>query len=108
MIPMQNMEETEKFLTEHPMTLVYISRSKCSVCQSLKPQLERLLENYPHIRSASVSADELPEAASRFEVLTAPAVLLFIEGKERWRGARFIQREELEHQFIQWSEALEQ
>jgi thioredoxin-like negative regulator of GroEL len=105
---MQNMEETERFLTGHPMTLIYISRSQCSVCQSLKPQLESLLEQYPHIHAASVSADELPEAASRFEVLTAPAVLLFIEGKERWRGARFIRREELEHQFIQWREAMEQ
>ncbi|PTL39165.1 thioredoxin family protein [Alkalicoccus saliphilus] len=104
---MQTLEQTEEIIENHPLTLIYISREQCSVCHSFKPQLEAVLENYPQIKAAAVSADDIPEAASRFEVFTAPAVLLYIEGTERWRGARFIRREELEHQFTQWSEALE-
>lgn len=103
---MQNLQEAEEVIENNPLALIYISREQCSVCHAMKPQLENVLKEYPDIQAAAVSADDIPEAASRFEVFTAPAVLLYIEGKERWRGARFIRREELEHQFSQWSDAL--
>ncbi|MCT9925466.1 thioredoxin family protein, partial [Enterococcus faecalis] len=42
------------------------------------------------IPALHLDALETPEVASKFEVLTAPVVLIFHQGKEVFRQARFI------------------
>ncbi|HAQ1908401.1 TPA: thioredoxin family protein, partial [Enterococcus faecium] len=42
------------------------------------------------IPALHLDAFETPEVASKFEVLTAPVVLIFHQGKEVFRQARFI------------------
>jgi thioredoxin-like negative regulator of GroEL len=43
-----------------------------------------------------LDANTYPEVASTFQVLTAPVILLFFEGKEVHRQARFIDFKKLE------------
>lgn len=38
-----------------------------------------------------------PDLASYFEVLTVPAILIFHDGREVLRQARFLQMKEIEH-----------
>ncbi|SDO57559.1 thioredoxin family protein [Alkalicoccus daliensis] len=106
MIEFSTLDEIEQVIHSQPLVLVYISRENCSVCHALLPQVECILEDFKEVTGIFLSADKLPEAASRFEVLTAPAVLLYADGKEKWRGARFIQQMELRHQLTQWTNAL--
>lgn len=101
------LEEIEDALHYHPLAIVYISREHCSVCHAVLPQVKNILADYPDTAGIFVSADKLPAAASKFEVFTAPAVLLYVKGRERWRGARFIPQEKLRHQLAQWSAALD-
>ncbi|MNN92865.1 hypothetical protein D3C81_2112150 [compost metagenome] len=44
--------------------------------------------NYPEIQLGTINAQEVQEAVGRFSVLTAPVLLLFVEGKEYVREAR--------------------
>lgn len=75
-------------LLAEPVALAYISMPNCSVCLAVKPQLiQRFQEQLPIYH---FDAQQLPQVAGTFQVMTAPAVLLFANGKEVQRQARFI------------------
>lgn len=107
MIEIHSFEKLHHYLETEQFLMVYISREHCSVCHALKPQIEEITASFPALTVLFVSADTLPETASEFEVFTAPALLLFVNGKERWRGARFIRRDEIQHHLIHWTAVLE-
>ncbi|MEC1290460.1 thioredoxin family protein [Bacillus mojavensis] len=86
----------EHFINRHQLSFIYISRPSCTVCHAVLPQLRELLEQFPHIKLGHVNADSVEEVASTFSVFTVPALLLFIEGTEFLREARFVHFEQLE------------
>ena len=91
-----SIQEVDQFIENNDLALFYISQPGCSVCVSLLPQVEQLLENYPKVQSRYIDASEIREIAGRFEIFTVPVVLLFVEGKEAIRKARFVPLDELE------------
>lgn len=91
-----NLITVHSFLKDHELSLLYISRENCSVCHSLLPQVERLLEKYPEVSAMQVEAEFIPEVSGEFTVFTVPAVIVFVEGKEIGRKARFVPEAELE------------
>lgn len=82
-------------LQEAPLAIAYISMPNCSVCVSVKPQLIKRL-GPTGIPLLHFDAAALPEVAGSFQVLTAPAILLYAQGKEVDRQARFIDFNRLE------------
>ncbi|WP_226584823.1 thioredoxin family protein [Halobacillus litoralis] len=93
-----SIENLNAFVNEEMLSIVYVSRPGCSVCHGLLPQVENLLDDYPKIKARQVNADEVPEVAGQFSVMTVPAVLLYSEGKELFRKARFVPIGELNQQ----------
>ncbi|PRO66286.1 thioredoxin family protein [Alkalicoccus urumqiensis] len=98
------LEELDTEIQEQARVLLYVSSHGCSVCHSLRPKVEDLSEVYPETSFRELSADTYPELAARLEILTVPVVLFFYHGREKWRGARFIRMDELEHVLDQWKE----
>lgn len=84
-----NLTEALTAIQKQKNVLIYISTLNCTVCHAVLPRVEKLLESYD-IPAYHFDATETPEVASRFEVLTAPAVLVFNQEKEVLRQARFI------------------
>lgn len=78
------------------MVLVYLSRPDCGVCRSLKPKVMDLLVEYPGITSYYVDLDENPAAAGEYSVFTIPGILVFVDGKETVREARYVSVEQLD------------
>ncbi|EPE61184.1 glutaredoxin 2 [Exiguobacterium sp. S17] len=78
--------------------LVYVSHPGCSVCHSLKPQVEEMLVDFPDIEAVAVDSGEVPDIAGAYSIFTVPVVLFFIDGKEMLRRARFVPIGELTHQ----------
>ena len=89
MIQPVQLREALEGIQQAQASLVYISRVDCSVCHAILPRTEQLLEEFD-IPSYQLDADLFPEVASEFEVMTVPAVLIFSQGKELQRQARFI------------------
>lgn len=87
------------------LALVYVSHPGCSVCHGLKPQIDELLTSFPDVRTYEIDSAEVPEVASELSVLTVPVVLLFADGKEVLRRARFVPIAELRHQLERITEA---
>ncbi|CDQ20508.1 Thioredoxin [Halobacillus karajensis] len=98
-----SIEELLTFVREQPLSMVYVSRPSCSVCHGLEPQVENLLGDYPKVKVREVNADEVPEVAGEFSVMTVPAVLIYSGGKELFRKARFVPIRDLDQQLAKWN-----
>lgn len=81
------------------LTLVYFGQPNCSVCHGLKPQVEQRLSEFSEdITFIEVNTLEIPEVSGKYQVMTVPVILLFVDGKEYFRRARFIPIQELYQQ----------
>ena len=45
----QEYSDLEQAIQENDLVFLYVSQPQCSVCQSLLPKVEELLEDYPLI-----------------------------------------------------------
>ena len=84
------MDEIDAFITSNQLAFLFLSRPNCSVCVSLLPQIETVMENYPTIKTAYINTEVIPEVAGRFSIFTVPVLILFYEGKEYLREARIV------------------
>jgi len=55
----------------------------CGPCKAVTPVLEQLQEAHPDVEFVKLDIDENPSAASRFDVLSIPTVILFEGGQAR-------------------------
>lgn len=85
----ENLATVLQTISHEPLSLVYISLPQCGVCHAILPRVAEVTTNLA-IPAFQVDAAENPEVASHFQVLTVPAVLVFVDGKEVHRQARFI------------------
>ncbi|MFS0554920.1 hypothetical protein [Brevibacillus sp. 179-C 1.1 NHS] len=54
------------------------------------------MKKHPQVKSMVTSIEKAPFISGEFLVFTAPTILLFADGKEVFRQARFISFDELE------------
>ncbi|MBU5483780.1 thioredoxin family protein [Clostridium sp. MSJ-11] len=96
MITLNSTEEIKDFIKENDLAFIYFSSNNCSVCHALLSKIEELLKSYPKIKMVKVEIDNVTMAAGEFSVFTLPCILMFAQGKEIIREARFISIMELE------------
>ncbi|MDT0293948.1 thioredoxin family protein [Mesonia ostreae] len=78
-----NLEKIENQIATGEASLLYFSGTHCSVCQSLRPKLEKALsEHFPQLSFLNIDASQHPEIAARYTVFQVPTMLFFIDGKE--------------------------
>jgi thioredoxin-like negative regulator of GroEL len=91
-----NITDIELALADNRMCLFFIKAPDCGVCNVMLDRVGRLADKYPSVFSFYTDIREEPLIAGRFLVFSGPTVLLLREGKEIYRGAGFINMEELE------------
>lgn len=52
------------------------------------------MNDFPRIETRKVNAEEIPELAGFLSIFTVPVLILFADGKEMMREARFVHVEE--------------
>lgn len=82
--------------TKEPQLLLFVKTDNCSVCEGLYPQVETLQNEYT-IPFFKVNAARVPEMAGQLSLFSAPVVLLFQNGREMSRFARFVPMDELKY-----------
>jgi thiol-disulfide isomerase/thioredoxin len=85
-----SIQEVDDFVNHHPFAFLYISGTDCSVCHALLPKIKEVMADFPKIHFALVNADHVPAISGHLSVFTVPALLLFVNGKEVLREARFV------------------
>jgi thiol-disulfide isomerase/thioredoxin len=92
---LKNIDEIKSIASDNKMTLLYISSESCNVCKVILPRLEHMLEQYNVIKAVKADIEELPLLSGEYSVFTIPCILVFAEGKEILREARYINIENI-------------
>lgn len=90
-----SINSVENFIVDHQFSFLYVSRTNCGVCHVILPQVKNLLKEFPLIQLGHINADDVEEIAGSLSIFTVPALLLFVDGKEVFREARFVQMQSL-------------
>ncbi|HZG59782.1 MAG TPA: thioredoxin family protein [Anoxybacillus sp.] len=85
-----SIEEIDHFVKNHHLAFLYISKTNCSVCHALLPQIKEVIADFPKIQLAFTNVDHVPEIAGHLSIFTAPVMILYVDGKEVLREARFV------------------
>jgi thiol-disulfide isomerase/thioredoxin len=102
----EDASQVDDILSSEGMKLLYLSRPDCGVCTALKPRVAAMLEDFPRIEAYDIDLDRFPILAGRFEVFTIPAVLVYADGREFIREARYFSVEELAGRIHRYYELL--
>ena len=95
-ISLESLKNVKQAITNNTNYIVFISSETCSICHVDEPKVRNLAESYD-VPFYHLDIMHEPELAGFFEVLTVPAVLVYHEGKEVGRQARFIDFHTLEN-----------
>ena len=90
MVELNTLYEMDKFIKHNTIAMIYFSSESCSVCGVLLPKIEEMLTKFPKLKIRKIQVDKFTEAAGQYSIFTLPAILVYIEGKEIIREARFI------------------
>ena len=88
--------ELDRLRQSHRLFLLYITGDGCGVCTALKPKILAILSRHPGVCGAELNAHRNPEPAAQLSVFTIPAVVVYLDGKEMLREARYFSVQELE------------
>lgn len=102
-----SLEEIEQFTKTHPFSFLYLYKDNCSVCHAVQPQAAEVLKDFPQIQTMQANVSQLPLLAGKYTIFTVPVLLLFVDGKEVLRKARFVEMAEFKHQLARITEAYE-
>lgn len=102
----RTIEEIENEIKSNDMVLLYFGMDSCVVCVDLLPKIEKLLEDYPKIKSFQIKAEEDISLAAKYSVFTAPVIILYVDGKEGIREARLISVPDLDKKISRYYEML--
>ncbi|MDZ7834486.1 MAG: thioredoxin family protein [Alkalibacterium sp.] len=102
----KSLEELREHVDQNERAFLFLYGQNCSVCHGVLPQIKPIVEGYPSIRTMQADVEKIPEISGEYTVFTVPVVLLFVEGKEVMRFARFIEKNKLDEQLDKITEAL--
>jgi thiol-disulfide isomerase/thioredoxin len=85
-----SIEEIDHFINSHHFAFLYISKTNCSVCHALLPKVKEVMADFPNIHLAFINTDHIPDIAGHLSIFTAPVLILYVDGQEVLREARFV------------------
>jgi thioredoxin-like negative regulator of GroEL len=95
MIIVNSLSEIEEYIKENKYVLLFAGDSACSTSRALDNKIEEFAEKNPQVKVLFTLLEAMPALASQHMIFTAPAVILFIDGKEVYREGRFVEFEKL-------------
>ncbi|MFA7565815.1 MAG: thioredoxin family protein [Alkalispirochaeta sp.] len=96
MTEITSLEELGEAIATKPFVLVYFSRPDCGVCTALKPKVTQLVSTLPEAVAYYVNLDVFPQAAGMHSIFTIPGIVVFVDGKESIREARYVSAADLQ------------
>ena len=108
MTHLTNIQDIEQIISDNRLCLFYIKAPDCGVCNVMLDKVGQLADAFPSVCSFYTDIIEEPLIASRYLVYSGPTVLVLIDGKEVYRGAQFIDLEELGYNINRYIELLDQ
>ncbi len=96
LVPITTADQVEQLLTGPGLTLLDFWQLTSAPCRALEPRLNAVLRRHQHVRAVRIDVDSDLQAASRFDVLSIPTLLLFHDGTETARLDGLIRETDIE------------
>lgn len=74
-------EDIDKLIAENKAVILQFGTSTCTPCVAIKAKLDKWGTEHSSIIMRYISVEEYPEVAAQRDVLSAPTVRLYVEGK---------------------------
>ena len=85
------LEELEKIIKEEVGVLLYFSGEQCNVCHALRPKIKELFDKeFPKIKQIFIDAKENPQISSKYQILSIPTIIVFMDSREFIREGRLV------------------
>ena len=96
-----NPSEFEQLKTREAAVMLYFYNDVCGVCHSLWPKVENMIKTrFPKILINRVNASDSLELAGQLQMLSVPGILLYLEGREYYRGNGMVSIQEMEAKIL--------
>ncbi len=82
-------------MNTHQIDLTLFSSESCPPCQALKHRLSLWHQDHKNLLVHFISIDEKKDVAAKYGVLSAPTIIVFIDGQEAIRAAGYFSLDEL-------------
>lgn len=89
-------KELNCIIEQEQFCLIYLSRPSCGVCIDVKPKVENICKKYPMLKTFYIDLDINEEISGQLSIFTIPAILVFVDGKEFFREARFFSIDDID------------
>ena len=95
-------ETYDAFLEDHPDAVVTVWRRSCAPCEATKEDLDEILAAIPdHVAVAGIEPVPPSDFRRNYRVDSAPAILVFRDGREETRFTGYTDPEELAEAFAE-------
>lgn len=88
-------EEALETFTNQSKYILYFSSEKCSVCNSILPELEEITQGLP-IQIGKIDVNFNLKIAGQYLIFVTPTIIIFNDKKEVLRESRFIDFKKIE------------
>ena len=83
------LDELQVIISTKPGVLLYFSGEQCNVCHSLRPKFKSMFSQYfPLVKQIYLDAKSNQEISMHYNIISVPAILVFLDGKEFAREDR--------------------
>lgn len=72
--------EVDAFLDENPVAILMFGATWCAPCKALKPKVEKLSEERPHVPLAYCDIEEHRQLILDLEIMSVPTVIAMVDG----------------------------
>lgn len=88
-------EEMLEDFTNQDMYILYFSSEKCSVCNTILPELKKITDELP-IQIGKIDINDNLKIAGQYLIFVTPTIIMFNDNKEILRESRFIDFKKIE------------
>lgn len=102
----KSIEHFNELKVEDKLSFIYFKNDKCSVCDSLLPQLQKITDNWGE-KVYIVDCFEYPDIAAQNLVMSVPALKVYYAGQEVISMIRFVDLTKLEIEYYRIKKLIE-
>lgn len=100
-----NLDKLTKIIKDEEIVILYVKSKSCSVCTELLPKVGEVAAS-EKVKFIDIHIEDNREVGIKYNVFTAPIIIMFAMGKEVYREGRFLRVSELKDKIYKYKNLL--
>lgn len=107
MQPLQTIAQLQTLVRHKPIVVVEIGSIRCCACSAIAQKLSAHYKDDPLVACASLSLEAAADTCAALGIYSAPAVLVYVQGKLTIREAGVMSVEDIARRIARYREIVE-